>query len=212
VGSFIWRGGYTGVNRLAAGSYGRREKWTVDSGKPVMKVGDRRAWPRLSVFRLALVVFVLVILFIATTIAVAVYRDRQSQGILSAADYPTVRMAFPSHTAHMPAEIPLGAADVRVYAPGAFGSLLPAPDHYVELRMVLPTIDGDSLSKLFMASPPIDESMDAITEGLVTADDGDRSTPLPQGFQTFVRKSGGIYQGVTFHPQTGEIIYWAFDR
>lgn len=168
--------------------------------------------PRFSVLRLALTVLVLVILFIVTTFALALYRDRRSQGILGAADYPTVRMAFPLHTSHMPAEIPSDAADVRVYAPGTFGSLLPAPDHYVELRMFLSTIDGDSLSRRFMASPPIDESMGAITEGLVTADDVDRSTPLPQGFQTFVRKSGGIYHGVTFNPQSGEIVYWAFDR
>jgi hypothetical protein len=174
--------------------------------------------PRVSVFRLALTVLVLVILFIVTTFALAVYRDRRSLSILGAADYPQVRDAMLSMMEHMPATLPAGATGVRIYAPGALGSLMSMPDKRVEVRMVLTPAAAAAIAASATARghtyPTNDPKWNEVPDYLRTAHDQDFSTPLPAGFISFTngRLKESFVGGITVNPTTGEVIYWSIDR
>jgi hypothetical protein len=173
---------------------------------------------RFSVLRLVLVILVVFIAWLAIAIWLAVYRDRRSLSTLGAADYPQVRDAMHSLMAHMPATLPAGATSVRIYAPGALGTLMPIPDQRVEVRMVLTPAAAAAIAASATTRghtyPTNDPKWDGVPEGLRTADDQDFDTPMPSGFVSFTngRLHDRFVGGITVNPTTGEVIYWAVDR
>lgn len=190
----------------------------MDSSTAAASSVQRKSWLRFSLFRLVLVAFVLIIGWIGIAFGLAVYRDRHTFSILGAADYPEVRDAMLSMMEHMPATLPAGATGVRIYAPGALGSLMPIPDKRVEVRMVLTPAAAAALAASATARghtyPTNDARWDGVPEGLRTADDQDFETPLPPVFVSFT--NGRLHErfvgGITVNPATGEVIYWAVDR
>lgn len=174
--------------------------------------------PRLSGFRIAALALTMIFGWIAIGIGFAVYRDHRSQGILGAGDYPAVREAMLSRMQHMPATLPAGATGVRIYAPGALGSLMPMPDRFVEVRMVLNPAAAAAIAASSTARghtyPIADPKWDGIADSLRTAHDLDSTTPLPAGFVSFTngRLRESFVGGITVNPATGEVIYWACDR
>lgn len=143
--------------------------------------------------------------------------NRLRQGYFPPSDYVMLftgqgwaRYGFP------PALSP-SAGEVILYAPAAAPSLLPSPDQYVEVRMV---ISPSEAQDLIASSAAIDakltkpnSSYSSIINMLNTVDDQNRTTPLPPAFRTFflANPSGYNVGCVTINPTTGEVVYWIFE-
>lgn len=145
------------------------------------------------------------------------YWKRRWDGFFDAADYAWLLTQHdPRMIAHMPGSVPAAATDVRLYSP--VYTVLPAPDHMMEARWVLPAAQAAVLLQQTAAmAAPVEQKANFgwghITDGLLTADDQNAQTPLPQGFKSFLlaNPSGYNIAGVSINSQTGEVIYWFFE-
>lgn len=128
------------------------------------------------------------------------------------ADYPVILAIKQERLAHFPRAIPAEAKGVRFIAEGFFESF-PVPDKYVELRFVLPPAAIEALCESTRRMASRASTDDAVANRLRTADDQDRTTPVPAGFTThsFNDENSMPERTVSINPSTGEVVYRLYE-
>lgn len=135
---------------------------------------------------------------------------RQANGEFVAEEYGWVRETMgQSRVAHMPAAVPAGAREVRIFAPGAAWAIMPMPDHMMEVRMLVSPSEAAQIAA--SAKARFGEPKADFGRLLRTVP----QYPLPTSFVTYsaVLSSDGKPSeiGISVDAVTGEVVYWYFD-
>ena len=169
----------------------------------------RRVWRFAFIFLVVLVPLVYV--------GSMVFRlSEQMSGYFEASEYPGLFNQNGWARYGLPPTLPPNATDVVIYAPASALSLLPAPDQFVEVRYFVPTADAQALAAVAattaaqLVAKLAPAQVPSWSLSLETADDRDRSTPLPASFKEYylANPSGSNVGGVSINPTTGEVVYW----